>query len=68
MSNSRMMMKTAVSAKKTIKDEVSSMIESKRAVNMLGILDQQSFLKKVRSLLTVFIYWFLIDFPAVLKL
>ena len=68
MSNSRMMMKTAVSAKKTIKDEVSSMIESKRAVNMLGILDQQSFLKKVRSLLTVFIYWFLIAFPAVLKL
>ena len=61
-------MKTAVSAKKTIKDEVSSMIESKRAVNMLGILDQQSFLKKVRSLLTVFIYWFLIAFPAVLKL
>ena len=62
------MKKTAVSAKKAIKDEVSGIIESKRAVNMLGILDQQSFLKKVRSLLTVFIYWFLIAFPAVLKL
>ena len=46
MSNSRMMMKTAVSAKKAIKDEVSSIIESKRAVNMIGILDQHSFLGK----------------------
>ena len=35
---------------------------------MIGILDQHSFLKKVTSLLTVFIGWFLIAFPVVLKL